>query len=221
MKTIKEIAESKILKYEEKYKNWCEENPGKIMSGYLSSKMGAEWALYCDEVQELEVLIKVFKGKLSDAHGANGFRWYIEAIEEIREEYKEQKIDNLPPLITKDDIINLGFKWNKEETVKQWEDFIYSFQRKDGDDSDKGWMDGYRHFTEIIFRTNCNLCMIKRHSFGGFTGNQHNSYVTWSGELQSIEQLKNALEETSVINSFSYNTKHTYYRPEFFKPYVE
>ena len=114
-------------------------------------------------------------------------------------------------MVTKEDIMELGFTCNENETERQWEDLIYSFQRFDGEDNG---FDGYRHFTEIIFRTNCNLCMIKRHNMGGFTGNQHYSYVTWSGILKDIEQLKKALEETSVIGSFSYNSTWTYHRPK-------
>ena len=94
MKSIKEISEIKKAEYESKYKKWCEET-GKIMNGLSSKMIACDYSIHCDTIQELSVLIKVFKGKFKIAQENNsisGFKFIIDAFEEIEEEYLKQLI---------------------------------------------------------------------------------------------------------------------------------
>ncbi len=90
MKSIADIAAQKLTRYKNQYIKWSLENPGQIMMGALSKETGADYALHCETTEELDVLIKIFKSKwkaASQENRMNGFKWIIEALQEIKDEY--------------------------------------------------------------------------------------------------------------------------------------
>lgn len=87
MKGISDIAYNKQQEYREKYKQWCIENPGSVMCNYTQLENGCSYAIHCDTIADLDVLIKVFKGKAESIKGVQGFSMMKKAVQEIKDEY--------------------------------------------------------------------------------------------------------------------------------------
>lgn len=92
-KTIKEISEIKKAEYESEYKKWCENNPGKIMNGLTSKILATQDSEYCNNIEELDFLIRLYEGKHQSAmekYNISGWNFAKEALQEIKLEYLNQ-----------------------------------------------------------------------------------------------------------------------------------
>jgi len=94
-KTIKEISEIKKSEYESEYKEWCENNPGKIMNGLTSKILATQDSEYCNNIEELDFLIRLYEGKhkfAMEKYNVSGWNFAKNAIIDIKETYLNQKL---------------------------------------------------------------------------------------------------------------------------------
>jgi len=86
MKDIKTTALNLAEKYEQKYKEWCKENPGKIMNGNIIKVDPLKKASYCNYIDELYAMRTYYDIALRSTEGVNGFRFSRDAIDELLDE---------------------------------------------------------------------------------------------------------------------------------------
>lgn len=87
--TIKTAALQKKKEYDDGYKKWCLENPGYVMNGLSSKSIGADLASYCDTVEDVQTLIKVYGRKAKNTDGPHGYLFITTALTEILELYNK------------------------------------------------------------------------------------------------------------------------------------
>lgn len=87
---IKETALRLMGKYNQKYKEWCEENPGKIMNGNLMKIDPLEKASYCNDIDEVKAMRKYYEIALRSATGPNGFVFSKDVMDELIKELENK-----------------------------------------------------------------------------------------------------------------------------------
>jgi hypothetical protein len=92
MKTIKETALKLKEKFNQNYKQWCEENPGKIMNGNIMKVDAMEKASHCEDIDEVISMRTYYEIALRSAIGVNGFRFLIDAMDELINELENERI---------------------------------------------------------------------------------------------------------------------------------
>lgn len=92
MKTIKEVALQLKEKYNQQYKEWCIENPGKIMNGNLMKIDPLEKASYCKDIDEVRAMKKYYEISLRSATGPHGFGFSKDAMNELINELENERI---------------------------------------------------------------------------------------------------------------------------------
>lgn len=92
MSKIKEIAVKLKEKYNQQYKEWCIENPGKIMNGNLMKIDPLEKASYCNDIDEVKAMRKYYEVALRSATGPHGFRFSKDALDELIKELENERI---------------------------------------------------------------------------------------------------------------------------------
>ena len=86
MKDIKTTALKLAEKYEEKYKEWCKENPGKIMNGNIIKVDPLKKASYCKTIDEIRAMRTYYDIALRSAEWANGFSFSRDVMDELLKE---------------------------------------------------------------------------------------------------------------------------------------
>lgn len=89
---IRETAFKLRDKYNQKYKEWCIENPGKILNGNLIKIDPLEKASYCNDIDEVKAMRKYYEIALRSATGPHGFRFSMEAMDELINELENGKL---------------------------------------------------------------------------------------------------------------------------------
>lgn len=89
---IRETAISLKDKYNQKYKEWCIENPGKILNGNLIKIDPLEKASYCNDIDEVKAMRKYYEIALRSATGPHGFGFSMEAMDELINELENGKL---------------------------------------------------------------------------------------------------------------------------------
>lgn len=87
---IKDIAYNKQQEYKAEYITWSLNNPGQLMMGALSKETGAILAGYCENIEEINLLLKIEYRRWKDSidkKQINGHKWVIQGLEEVKEEY--------------------------------------------------------------------------------------------------------------------------------------
>jgi hypothetical protein len=92
MKTITETALKLKEKFNQNYKEWCEENPGKIMNGNIIKVDVMEKASYCNDMDELLAMRTYYDVALRSAIGPNGFGFSKDAMDELINELENGKL---------------------------------------------------------------------------------------------------------------------------------
>jgi hypothetical protein len=92
MKTIKETALKLKKIFNQNYKEWCEENAGKIMNGNIIKVDVMEKASYCKDMDELLAMRTYYDIALRSATGPNGFRFSIDAMDELIDDLKDETL---------------------------------------------------------------------------------------------------------------------------------
>lgn len=87
---IKETALRLVDKYNQKYKEWCEENPGKIMNGNLIKIDPLKKASYCNDIDEVKAMRKYYEIALRSATGPNGFVFSKDVMDELIKELENK-----------------------------------------------------------------------------------------------------------------------------------
>ena len=82
---IKEKALELKEKYDKAYRDWCKENPGKILNGLSSKSIAMDFAKHCDTVDELDILHKIYTRKAKEMEGVHGFNFFTTAITELKD----------------------------------------------------------------------------------------------------------------------------------------
>ena len=89
---IKETALRLKDKYNQKYKEWCEENPGRIMNGNLMKIDPLEKASYCTDIDEVKVMRKYYEIAMRSVTGLHGFKFSMDVMDELINELENGKI---------------------------------------------------------------------------------------------------------------------------------
>lgn len=89
---IKETALRLKDKYNQKYKEWCDENPGKIMNGNIIKVDVMEKASYCNDIDEVKGMRKYYEIALRSATGPHGFGFSKDAMDELINELENGKL---------------------------------------------------------------------------------------------------------------------------------
>lgn len=92
MKTIKETALKLKEKFNQNYKEWCEENPGKIMNGNIIKVDVMEKASYCKDMGELLAMRTYYDVAIRSATGPHGFGFSKDAMGELINELKDETL---------------------------------------------------------------------------------------------------------------------------------
>ena len=83
MSEINKKALELKAQYDEQYKEWCKDNPGKIMNGLLSQSIAMDFAKHCDTTDELITLHKIYYRRSKEMEGPHGFYFFTSAITEL------------------------------------------------------------------------------------------------------------------------------------------
>jgi hypothetical protein len=86
MKDIRTTALNLAEKYEERYKEWCNENPGKIMNGNIIKVDPLKKASYCKDIDEVKAMRTYYDIALRSAEGPNGFLFSRDVMDELLDE---------------------------------------------------------------------------------------------------------------------------------------
>lgn len=67
----------------EKYKQWCKENPGYVMHGSSIKAHSLKQASFAESIEELKAMRTTFRIQAKAATGVNGFGWSAAAIDQL------------------------------------------------------------------------------------------------------------------------------------------
>ncbi len=80
-------------RYEGKYREWCRENPGKIMNGLaMMADRAKKVAFQCDNLNDV-ILMSAMCKQNSNMKGVNGWLFSYNACEEIIKGLREMDLD--------------------------------------------------------------------------------------------------------------------------------